>query len=196
LALSVIFLDERSKIPITLIKFKEVGQSLSLHTIIAVSDQQLSEQARTALNALSVLPHKPNVFSEDAALAISDAPVTALDELLDTGLLESSGDERYSLHQTIADYAHLHLQEIAPYERLIQYAHDVVEAHKANYELLDLESGTILAALESVYRCGKKQELVQVACKLTPFLCIRGNYSLAERHIQRVHDAAVTLKDE
>src|SRR5438270_3093811 len=44
--------------------------AISLHTLIAVSDQQLDERARTALYALSVFPPKPNTFSESAALTV------------------------------------------------------------------------------------------------------------------------------
>ena len=76
-----------------------------LQATIAISDQQLSPQAHTALHALSVFPPKPNSFSEEAALAASQQPVEALDELWDAGLLENWGSERYALHQAIADYA-------------------------------------------------------------------------------------------
>src|SRR5260370_6683345 len=60
---------------------------LSLHAAIALCDQQLSQQAHTALHALSVFPPKPNSFSEEAALAASQQPVEALDELWDAGSL-------------------------------------------------------------------------------------------------------------
>src|SRR5438876_7243496 len=68
-----------------------VGTPLSLQSIIAVTDQQLGEQARSALYALSVFPAKPNSFSEEAALAVTASAVEVLDELADAGLLESSG---------------------------------------------------------------------------------------------------------
>jgi len=55
------------------------------------------------LHALSVFPPKPNSFSEEAALAASQQPVEALDELWDAGLLENWGSERYALHQAVAD---------------------------------------------------------------------------------------------
>ena len=78
---------------------------LSLHAAIAISDQQLGPQAHAALCSLSVFPPKPNSFSEEAALAITQEPVEVLDALWDAGLLESSGPSRYTLHRTIADYA-------------------------------------------------------------------------------------------
>ena len=77
---------------------------LCLHAAIALCDQRLSPQAHTALYVLSVFPPKPNSFSEEAALAASQQPVEALDELWDVGLLENWGSERYALHQAVADY--------------------------------------------------------------------------------------------
>lgn len=78
---------------------------LSLYAPIAICDQQLSPQAQAALRTLAIFPPKPQSFSEEAALAISQQPRETLDELCVTGLLEYWGSGRYSLHQTIADYA-------------------------------------------------------------------------------------------
>jgi tetratricopeptide (TPR) repeat protein/transcriptional regulator with XRE-family HTH domain len=174
-----------------------VGTPLSLQSIIAVTDQQLEEQARSALYALSVFPAKPNSFSEEAALAIINDTVEVLDELTDAGLLESSGSGRYTLHQTIADYARIQLQlrDAVPMERLINYANTFIEAHKTDYELLDQESGMILAALEDAHRLDKQQELVRGVSAFAPFLLLRGNYGLAERHVQRAYEAAITRGD-
>jgi tetratricopeptide (TPR) repeat protein/transcriptional regulator with XRE-family HTH domain len=170
--------------------------SLSLQSIIAVTDEQLSDEASAAFYALAVLPSKPDNFSEEAALAVTASSLDTIDTLIDAGLLESSSEGRYMLHQTIADYARLHLQDTEPAERLLQYAHAFVEEHRTDYELLDLESGTILAALETAYELGKHEELVRNVCAFIPHLLVRGNYSLAERHIQRAYEAAVALHDE
>ncbi len=168
--------------------------SLSLHSVIALTDQSLSEDARTALYALSILPSKPDSFSEEAALAVSAGPTNVLDELLDTGLLEQSG-EHYALHQSIADYARFHLDSQLPQERLIAYAITFVETHPADYELLDQESSTILCALEATHTLGKHQELIQGVCTFASFLLLRGNYSLAHLHLLRAQQAALALED-
>ena len=171
-------------------------KTLSLQSIIAVTDQQLSAEARKALYALSALPSKPDNFSEEAAVAVTDCSLDAIDELIDTGMLESSSEGRYMLHQTIADYARLHQEGDEPRERLIQYAHEFVEEHRTDYEQLDMESGVIIAALEVAYALDKKEELVRNVCKFAPFLLMRGNYSLAERHVERAQAAAVDLDDK
>ena len=168
---------------------------LSLRSVFAVSEQQLDEQARAALYALSVFPPKPNSFSEDAALAITNCTVDVLDTLFDAGLLESSVSGRYTLHQTIADYARLHLEETTAYERLISYFTDFVETHKKDYELLEQESTIILAALETAYELGKWTALVRCVCAFAPFLLLRGIYAVAEQHLQRAYDVAMVLGD-
>ncbi len=168
---------------------------LSLQSVFSVTDQQLDEQARAALYALSVFPPKPNSFSEEAALTVANCTADTLDTLFDAGLLESSVSGRYTLHQAIADYARLHLQETTVHERLITYFTGFAEAHKKDYELLEQESNIILTALEAAYELGKWTALVRCACAFAPFLLLRGIYAVAEQHLQRAYDAAMVLGD-
>ncbi len=170
-------------------------QSLSLNAVIAVTDQQLHLYTCSALYALSVLPCKPESFSEQVALAIAACSLDALDDLLDMGLLETGGDGRYTMHQTIADYARLHLDTHYPQERLIVYTLTFLELHRVGYEVLALESSTILLALEAAYMLGKQRELVRGVCAFASFLLIRGNYSMAQLHLLRAQQAAFALND-
>jgi tetratricopeptide (TPR) repeat protein/DNA-binding XRE family transcriptional regulator len=170
--------------------------SLSLQSVFAVTDQRLKEPERTALYALSVFPPKPNSFSEEAALAVADCTVEILDALTDAGLLESADSERYTLHQTIADYAHLHLKEdTIVYERLITYVIGYVEVHHKDYELLGLEFPIILAALTVAQTREKLAELVHGVNTFAPFLIVRGLYELADQQLQHAFEAARTLED-
>jgi tetratricopeptide (TPR) repeat protein/transcriptional regulator with XRE-family HTH domain len=168
---------------------------LSLQSVFAVTDQQLDEQVRAALYALSVFPAKPISFAEEAALAVANCTVDALDTLFDAGLLESSISGRYTLHQTIADYARLHLEGTTAYERLITYFTGFVEEHKRDYELLEQESTIMLAALETAYELGWWAQLVRCTCAFAPFLLLRGIYAVAEQHLHRAYDAAMVLGD-
>jgi tetratricopeptide (TPR) repeat protein/DNA-binding XRE family transcriptional regulator len=169
---------------------------VSLRTVIAVTDQQLDEQASSVLHACSVFPPRPNSFSEEAALAVADCTVETLDLLTDTGLLESSGSDRYSLHQTVADYARMQLREYAAYERLVTYVTLFVELHRKDYEVLQIESNNILAALEAAVEQAKYTELTRAVVAFAPFLLSRGLYSTAETHLQRAYNAAMACQDE
>ena len=77
--------------------------TFSLQTILGVSDEHLSPEARSALRALAVFPPKPNTFREEDALAI--VTPKALDELTDASLIESLGQDGYTMHPVVADYA-------------------------------------------------------------------------------------------
>jgi tetratricopeptide (TPR) repeat protein len=172
--------------------------SLSLQSVIAVTDQLLTEAARTVFYRLAIFPPKPNTFSEEAALAVTACTFDELDILSDAGLLEESHGDRHTLHQVISDYAHLHLHEAEEreaYSRLIAYIADYVEAHKKDYELLDLESNTIYLVLSQAHAQGKQAELVRVVCAFAPFLILRGRYLEAQRHLQQANQAARTLND-
>src|SRR6266581_8088672 len=170
---------------------------LSLQSVFAVTDQQLEEPARGALYALSVFPPKPNSFSEEAAQAVAACTVETLDSLTDAGLLESVGTDRYTLHQTIADYARVHLKEdTAARDRMIAFAVSYVEAHEKDYELLELESNTLLAALELAYEAGRQEALVRGVNSYAPFLLLRGLYPLAEEQLQRAQEAAKAIEDQ
>lgn len=124
------------------------GASLSLKSVIAVSDQELDQQAREALHALAVFPAKPNSFSEEAAEAVTDQPPTILDLLSDAGILESCGPGRYTLHRTIADYALTQGPSPEAFTRFVQYFIAYIDQHKDNYEALNRELENILAALQ------------------------------------------------
>lgn len=173
----------------------ESGTPLSLRAVIDVSYQQLTEPAQALLCALSVFPPKPNSFSEEAALAVSQASPAVLDQLSDAGLLESSGVGRYSLHQTIANYAAANLTETLPSERLVAYVVAFLEQHATDYEALEMESGNILAGLRYAYDAGQHARFVQGVMAFAPFLLAHGLYDQAKLHLQRAHQLLIWSGD-
>ncbi|HVU69489.1 MAG TPA: tetratricopeptide repeat protein [Ktedonobacteraceae bacterium] len=172
------------------------GTPISLQTVIAVTDQQLDPQASQTLYALSVFPARPNTFSEEAALAVTASTTAVLDQLTDTGLLEISGADRYSLHQTIADYARLRLDDQSVYQRLCTYLTTFVEMHRKDYETLETESNTILVALDIAHEQQRSGELIRMACAFSAFLLSRGLYQTTEMHLQRAYQAARAAADD
>ncbi len=169
--------------------------TLSLHSVIAVSDQNLHPEASSALYALSVLPCKPESFSEGAALDVAGCSLDTLNALIEMGLLEHAEVGRFMQHQTIADYAHTYLSSPQPYDRLLHFASTFTETHQKDYELLDQESSLILSALEAAHTLEKQKEVIGLACSFAPFLLLRGNYSVAQLHLLRAQQAALALDD-
>ncbi|HEV2580693.1 MAG TPA: tetratricopeptide repeat protein [Ktedonobacteraceae bacterium] len=146
---------------------------LSLQTVIAVSDQHLEDQEQHALRALSIFPAKPNSFSEEAAQAVSAVPVETLDALSDAGLLENSSPGRYTLHQTITDYAQVQLTDPSVYERMANFFAAFVEQHEKDFDLLDIESNNIFAALDVAYTAGNRRSYLRCINAFFLFLFTR-----------------------
>lgn len=130
------------------------GIPLSQLAVIKISDEALDQETQQVLRSLSVFPSKPNTFSEEAALAVAATHTRAIDTLQDFGLLESSGPARYTLHQTISDYAQINLSNSTAYERMVAFFIEYVQAHKANRNLLERETNNILAAVEVMLERG------------------------------------------
>jgi len=169
---------------------------VSLQAVIEVGDRKLEEPARAALYALSVFPAKPNSFSEAAAVAAGDVPVEVLDELTDAGLLEGSEPGRYTMHQTIADYARAHLAGNRAYARLSEYMARHVASHKKDFEALEQESSNIFAALQAASREERHADLIHCMNDFAPFLLARGLFTQAEDYLLQAEQAARLLQDK
>jgi tetratricopeptide (TPR) repeat protein/transcriptional regulator with XRE-family HTH domain len=166
---------------------------LSLQATIAVSEGYLSQEARASWYRLSVFPAKPNSFSEEAALAVSQQGEAGLDGLWDAGLLESSGPGRYSLHQTLADYARAQGEQAEAQARLVRYMLFFLQAQERDDELVELEASNLLAALDAAIVLRMQRELIALFEALVPFLERRGRYGLADQYLQQAYEAAVAL---
>lgn len=161
-----------------------IGTHISLQVVIGVSDESLSNSARHALRALAAFPPKPNTWSEAAALAVCAVPEETLDELIDSGLLEISDKDRYTLHQTISDYALETNDDLySAKERLATFFLTYVEQNKDKYELLSLELINIQGALEIAFEHQQAALLVNGITNVYPYLESRGLYDLAEKYL-------------
>jgi transcriptional regulator with XRE-family HTH domain/DNA polymerase III delta prime subunit len=192
--------EERLRLTMQQAPFEYLASSslqtlLSLQAVIETSVRQLDEATRRVLSMLSAFPAKPNSFSEEAALVVSDAPLELLDELIDAGFLESAGPGRYTLHQTIVDYASIREYNSAAYERMVEYFINFVEVHETDYETLDREASNVLAALQVAFERGMSTFLIRGAIHFTVFLKAQRWYELAESHLKRAEQAARSLDD-
>ena len=147
------------------------------------------------MQALSAFPAKPNTFSEEAALAVSSSSEIILDQLVDYGLVEVSKYARYTLHQTIADYAKFNCTNPAGEKRMVEYFVHYVEQHKMDYEALKLEVNNVQAALQIASGQRMYEHLVRGANAFYPFLEAKGLYELAEFHLTRAQQAAESFGD-
>lgn len=166
-----------------------IDAPISLTTIIGVSDEMLSTETRATLHVLALFPPKPNAFAEEAALFIADTTTEALDELSDHGLLETVGRDRYTLHQSISDYARL--QQPAPTysERFIAFYKQFVAAHASDHVALGQEMDNIAAAISIAAAVGRYDLLWELLDAVFPFLESRGQYELAQNWLTLLESA-------
>jgi tetratricopeptide (TPR) repeat protein len=169
---------------------------LSLQASIAISDQYLSTQAHACLGSLALFPSKPNTFSEEAALTVSQQTANVLDELWDVGLLECSEPGRYTIHQTIADYAHTLGLDATAQEHLIACMLPTVQVQEQEYAALEVEINNIFAALDAAIALNMPHRLIEGVIALVPFLRVCGLYSQADRYLQHALQAANEQKDQ
>ena len=156
---------------------------LSLHTAIALSTQMLDPEAFRVFCALSVFPAKPASFSEEAALAVTQCSLETLDTLWDMGLLESSGPERYMLHQTVREYAQQQQQDDTLQRQFVSYMMGYIHARQREYAALEQELVSIQEALELAHTLQMDQELLAGLYAGMPFFRARGLYSMAEHYL-------------
>lgn len=172
------------------------GTPLSLQAVIGISDEALDEASKSTMYTLSVFPPKPNTFSEEAALAVCSSPVETLDTLYDSGLLESSGEGRYTLHQTIADYARLKLTDTTACERMAEFFVGYVENNQKDYNLFDLETNNIIAALQTANNMGMQTTLLRGVKAFYFFLKAKGLYRVATEYLELAQQYAQSLGDK
>ncbi len=158
----------------------------SLRSAIERSDQQLFSTDREGLYTLSIFPAKPNSFSEAAALAVCGLSEATLDRLTDVGLLESCGPGRYTLHQTIADYAAMRRTNTSVEEKMVHFFLSFIEDYQLDNELLEREYANILRAFEIASSKNMIAELRHGITLLESFLEARELFTLSEKDFGRI----------
>ncbi|HLV99431.1 MAG TPA: tetratricopeptide repeat protein [Ktedonobacterales bacterium] len=163
------------------------GTPLSLQASIGLSIAALRAEAQTMLAALALFPPKPNSFSEEAALAVSAGTPETLDALVDAGLVESQAPERYTIHQTIADYVHNTSVPHAAVQRLAAYYLAFTRGVRGDDEYVRLESETtnLLATLDLAHHLHLTDDVVQLTQHVALFLMNRGHYHEAQDYLTR-----------
>ncbi len=168
---------------------------LSLQASISITERVLDSVTRQALRDLALFPPKPNTFSEEAALLVAAVPTLVLDTLVDYGLVEHVGKGRYSLHQTIADYAQLQSINLMAARRLINYFAQYIADHSTNYKQLDREFNNILLSQRLAFDVNEHTMLLQNIDTLSTYLTDRGLYAIAQECLDRAFQAAQLAND-
>lgn len=167
------------------------GTALSLEAVIGLSETDLSMPARQMLAALAVFPAKPTSFTEEAALAVAQKDVENLDSLVDAGLVEYIGQGRYTIHQTIADYARARYYNTNTNEqRMATYYRDFLASQQQNYPVLEPETANIIQALHFAMQHDMQELFIQSVLNFVPFLQNRAMQEQIERYLEQAESFA------
>jgi tetratricopeptide (TPR) repeat protein len=173
---------------------------ISLLAAIDISNNRLPLPSQRLLRDLAVFPPKPNTFSAEAATAIAEATADAADALIDAGLVEPGRNDRYSLHQTIYDYARtigptseVERRMVLFYTKLIgkMSAGNKVTAHNAAQ--FDEEFRNVLSALQLAHSTAQHNALLTGVEAVYSFFANRGLYELIEPHLKNALDSSRIL---
>jgi hypothetical protein len=168
---------------------------LTLQNLIGISETTIDYPAHRTLMALALFPPKPNSFSEEAALAVSKAPLKVLDSLVDSGLLESVSTDRYTLHRSISDYASINGSEPESIRRMVDYYVRFSLNHSSDFAALDLELNNIFTAADLAYNENMSAPLVHLSDALFPLLESRRDYKGMANILAQTNYAASVNSD-
>ncbi len=146
---------------------------LSVYTQIAGTEQVLSDEARRALADLGVFLPKPHSFPSDAALSVGNCTIDAIDELVGFGLLETLPGDRFTLHQSISEYARMRLSDDAAWHRMVRWYAEYAEINENNYIALDAEWDNMQYAFGVAQERHFGTELLRAAHAIPSFLLSR-----------------------
>jgi Flp pilus assembly protein TadD len=168
----------------------ETGEQLSLFKIIAMSEEALGASARRMLQELICFPPKPATFSEQLALASSGEPSGALDELLDAGLVETAGPNRYRMHRSIVRYGESRAHDSSIRRRFVQEVAAHVRDLICQPQKLEPDVPLVQRAPEFAEQDGLVADWVQIAQHYYQYLSRAGLYRQAIPMIEAAVAAA------
>ncbi len=169
---------------------------LALKKVIQLSLDALEPHVQEVLGALALFPPMPNTFSEGAALEITGASIRTLDTLIEQGLLEPSGLDRYTLDWTVAQYARANLEmELAP-ERFIEFFLELVDVNQDDQLLLEVESRNIFTALDMARELDLAGDLIRGSNAFFPHLEILGQFERASVYLGYAEKSAFSRDDK
>ncbi len=171
-------------------------QSISLNSIIGLSEQALSDDtARNTLLSLGVFPPKPNSFSEAAALATMETSLNMLDTLVDSGLVEASGQGRYQIHQSITDYLNLRGIPSTASKRFARHYAVWLTQEKNDHAKVGMELDNILYASTEAKAYGQSDLFVSIVNDLYSFMEKRVHWDLANDLLSEAVEVATAIGD-
>jgi nucleoside phosphorylase/tetratricopeptide (TPR) repeat protein len=171
----------------------------TLAAIVEMSVKALDAEAQAAFAKLGAFAAKPADFGRDAALFVWDVEEKAGDSrlkaLVQRGLLETAGEDRFTLHQVLADVARGRLGgEGGARERHADYHLRVVNENKEDWRRLAGELEQIRCGWGWTTRAARDDEVIAYFFSLDVFFERRGLWKERLAWAEQARRAAGRLK--
>ena len=178
------------------------GIPLSLQAVVELSlDALPNDVTRAAFAELGVFAPKPGDFSRAAALAVWQAREEVGDTYLQTlygrGLLESTGQDRFTVHQVPAAVASVRLADAAAVStRHFAYYFAFMEDHREAWQAIAAELAQIQRAWEwAAHTPRQDRRVLQLVGALHLFMERRGLRAQQRVWLERAVEAARALQE-
>jgi tetratricopeptide (TPR) repeat protein len=163
----------------------------SLVAMIETSLSELSPRTRAALAPLAALAPSPHTFALDAFVAMTGESGEIMDELTDFGLIEPQINDRYRMHQSLADYfiAKGECGDACHVRAAAFFASVALDNH-LRYAVLAQEWPNMLQMLHTAQSLGWTRHLAQAGCFIVDYMHSIG--LMAEAAVWSEHLAAAS----
>lgn len=168
----------------------------SLEAMIETSVSELNPRSRASLAPLAALAPSPHTFSPDAFCAITGERSEILDELTDLGFIEPQINDRYRMHQSLADYflAKGECDDTCRLRAADFFARFAIKNHM-RYALLAQELPNLLQTLCTAQVVGWSSSLIKAGCIVVDYLHSTGLMSEAISWSEQLVVASARLGD-
>jgi tetratricopeptide (TPR) repeat protein len=168
----------------------------SLEAMIESSLSQLNRRSRAALAPLAALAPSPHTFSLEAFCAVTGEGSEIMDELTDFGFVEPQINDRYRLHQSLADYFLAKGEcDDACQLRAAAFFAEIALENPMRYAVLVQEWPNMLKALHTAQTLRWTPQLAKAACIIVDYMHSVGLLSDATLWSERLTAACATLGD-
>ena len=150
-----------------------------------VSYNALPAQQQAFFAALGVFGGRDFSTASVAAITqLSEREVTQrLRDLARLSLINTSLQDRYSIHPLLQDYAREKIIGSAIHERMVSYFSGYISRHAEDYDAIDLEVSNIQAALQTAHERQLIDPFLQAVNELYDYLDTRGQRDLTEHYL-------------
>ena len=168
----------------TRLKLADATVQTDIASLIGLSIENLPADVQQLFRNLTIFQPKPNSFSQDMALAVTGRSPEQFYRLVDSGLVESLGQDRYTLHQLVCDVGRIDFDQNLLVESYLTSISTFVNAQGSNFNRLQLDQINIEQAIRLGLAANEIEPVGRILFGYIDFLIDRGQSEKASEWIE------------